>query len=135
MRYKRQGDQLVAIPEMQEPNIPKVYGQYDTEMMVEYQQHIASLPGPYNISSELSEIVKDGGEIDDSEFEVKHTIGVDTGTHIFEGKAIAFPVKKADVWEEMIEKYKEDTGRSVFATNAFTNWLKQHYTLTKKQTT
>ncbi len=35
-----------------------------------------------------------------------------------------------DEIEDVIERFKDDTSSSVFATHTFTNWLKSHYSLT-----
>lgn len=40
--------------------------------------------------------------------------------------------QQEDTWNEAIEKYKEQTGSSVFATNLFKGWMKMNYNLTKK---
>lgn len=41
--------------------------------------------------------------------------------------------EEEEVWSEAIEKYKEQTGASVFATNLFKGWMKKNYHITRKQ--
>jgi hypothetical protein len=65
-------------------------------------------------------------------FECANTHIVDKTSFIAGAKAVLSMMPQSEGWgdiDSIIEKFKDETGSSVFATHTFTNWLKSKYTL------